>query len=211
MLLKGRSSRGHGDLGAILSPSYPWLCNKPTQAQWCKITIILLYARILWVRNLDKACQERFVSIPQYMGPHLVGLKWPGVTQMLGGGGWNHPEASSFTCLIAKMGWSRGWDQLGLSAGAFPCGLGFLMEWQLRIVGFLMGWPEAPKTSVLTSKVKGTLASLHHSLLVRAVTSLSRFKGWKHRPRLMMRGMSMNLWPFKNHGIPKKLSLPVGC
>lgn len=61
-------------------------------------------------QELDKTCQEQFVSTPQYMGPHLVGLEWLGVTQM--SGVWNQPEASSLTCLVSGLGRAEGWAQL---------------------------------------------------------------------------------------------------
>lgn len=104
-------------------------------------------------QELDKTCQEQFVSTPQYMGPHLVGLEWLGVTQM--SGGWNQPEASSLTCLVSGLGrakaglrWPVYWS--------FPTWLGLPQEQQLRIIGFLIRQPEAARASVLANKMKGT-------------------------------------------------------
>ena len=58
--------------------------------------------------------------------------------------------------LLPWQRWLKGWVQLALFAGAFPYGLGVLTEWQLRVVRCLKWEPEAPRASILASKVKGT-------------------------------------------------------
>ena len=72
----------------------------------------------------------------------MVGLEWLRVTQI--SGDQKHLEISSFTCLVSGWGGLKGWAQLELSIGDFPCDLGFLTEWQVRIVGFLIRQLEAP-------------------------------------------------------------------
>lgn len=49
-----------------------------------------------------------------------------------------HLEVSSLTCLLSGRGGPKDWAQLEVSLRDFPCGLGFLTEWQVKIVGFLI-------------------------------------------------------------------------
>lgn len=57
--------------------------------------IILLGPLILPVRNSDRAHRESFFSALPCLGPWLRRLK---------GWGWNHREASPFTCLTVDAG-----------------------------------------------------------------------------------------------------------
>lgn len=205
MLLKGRSSPAWGDLGVGLCPSSLSPCNKPTQAQWYKITVILLYSRILSVRNLNRACQGQFVSTPQHMSPNLVGLAWLGVTRM--SGGWNHPEASSLTCLMSGLRWPAGWAQLELSTRVSPCDMGFLPEWQLRVVGFLTWQPEAPRESVLANKVKSTWPHLPCSI---DQSSHKRVQLQGRHSSYDKRYVNELVALFKNHCVSKNHVFPVG-
>lgn len=61
--------------------------------------------------------------------------------------------------------------RLELPIGAFPWGFGFLMEWQLRIVGFLIWQLETPRSSS-SNQGERYMVSPHHILLVKAATIL---------------------------------------
>ena len=136
----------------------------------------------IWTRHV----RINLSLLPEYMGPHLVGLQWLGVTQM--SGGWHCLEASSLTCRGSGLGWPEGWVQLELSAGAFPCGLGFLTEWKLRVAGCLKWEPEAPRASMLASEVKGIWPYFTRIYQSEQSQACPDSRGG-HRPYLLIRDM----------------------
>lgn len=43
---------------------------------------------------------------------------------------------------------------------------------------------------------------IFHSLLIKTVTILPRFKKWGHKPHFLMGQLSENLWPYFKTAIP---------
>lgn len=117
-------------------------------------------------------------------------------------------EASSLTCLVSGLGWTKGWVQLVLSVGAYTHDL-----WTLPWLGLLSVrhlilrgsvprsfWKENilrdPHLSFYDPVSQVTKHHFHQTLLVKVIISLRRFKRKAPRPPPLKGGMSRNLGSF---------------